>query len=56
VPSILRKTYTKKGSEIKRSILEHGVCGVGVYDVELVQHIFGAIQEYCNFSRPEWLF
>lgn len=52
----LRKTYTKKGSEIKRSILEHGVCGVGVYRVDLVQHIFGAIQEYGSFENPAWLF
>ncbi len=54
--SNLRKTYTKKGSEIKRSILEHGVCGVGVHRSEIVQHIFGAIQEYAGFDNPAWLF
>lgn len=54
--SNLRKTYTKKGSQIKRSVLAHGVCGVGVYSVELVQHIFGAIQEYGGFDNPDWLF
>jgi hypothetical protein len=52
----LRKTYTKKGSEIKHSILKHGVCGIGVYSVERVQHIFGAIQEYGGFDNPDWLF
>ncbi len=54
--SNLRKTYTKKGSEIQRSILKYGVCGIGVYSVELVEHIFGAIQEYCGFENPDWLF
>jgi len=51
-----RKTYIKKGSEIQHSILEHGVCGVGVYRTDLVQHIFGAIQEYGGFDNPDWLF
>jgi hypothetical protein len=54
--SNLRKTYTKKGSEIQRSILKYGVCGIGVYSVELVEHIFGAIQEYGGFDNPDWLF
>lgn len=54
--SNLRKTYTKKGSKIKRSILEHGVCGVGVHSTKIVQHIYGAIQEYGGFENPEWLF
>ncbi len=53
--SNLRKTYTKKGSEIQRSILEHGVCGVGVNRSEIVQHIYGAIQEYGGFDNPDWL-
>lgn len=51
-----RKTYIKKGSEVQHSILEHGVCGVGVHRTDLVQHIFGAIQEYGGFDNPDWLF
>jgi hypothetical protein len=51
-----RKTLTKKGSQIQHSVLEHGVCGVGVYKSEVVQHIFGAIQEYAGFDNPDWLF
>jgi predicted transcriptional regulator len=54
--SNLRKTYTKKGSDIQHSILKYGVCGIGVYSVELVEHIFGAIQEYGGFDNPDWLF
>jgi hypothetical protein len=51
-----RKTFTKKGSEIQHSVLKYGVCGVGVYKSEIVQHIFGAIQEYGGFDNPDWLF
>ena len=51
-----RKTFTKKGSEIQHSVLKYGVCGVGVYRSEVVQHIFGAIQEYGGFENPDWLF
>jgi hypothetical protein len=54
--SNLRKTYTKRGSEIKHSTLKYGVCGIGVNDVRTVQHIYGAIQEYGGFEKPEWLF
>jgi hypothetical protein len=52
----LRKTYIKKGSEIRRNTLKNGVCGIGVYKTEIIQHIYGAIQEYGGFDNPEWLF
>lgn len=51
-----RKTFTKKGSEIQHSVLHYGVCGVGINRSEIVQHIFGAIQEYGGFDNPDWLF
>lgn len=54
--SNLRKTHIKKGSELKHSTLKYGVCGVGVNDVKVVQHIYGAIQAYGGFENPEWLF
>ena len=54
--SNLRTTYTKKGSQIQHSILKHGVCGVNVSNVKIVQHIFGAIQEYGGFDNLDWLF
>jgi hypothetical protein len=54
--SCLRKTQTKKGSEIRRSILKNGVCGIMVSKTEIAQHIYGAIQEYGGFDNPDWLF
>lgn len=52
----LSKTQVKKGSDTRRNILENGVCSVRVYNTELAQHIFGAIQEYGGFENPDWLF
>ncbi|MBI5670462.1 MAG: hypothetical protein HZC41_20920 [Chloroflexi bacterium] len=35
--------------------LVYGVCQVRVDNTRLVQHIFGAIQEYAGIEKPEWL-
>jgi hypothetical protein len=35
--------------------LPYGVCTLRVYDTRLVQHIYGAIQEYAGFDEPSWL-
>jgi len=51
----MRKTYIKRGSSVQHSILQHGVCGINVNRVGIVQHIFGAIQEYGGFENPAWL-
>jgi DNA-binding transcriptional regulator YdaS (Cro superfamily) len=40
----------------KRNKLPYGVCSLGVKrSTDLVQHIFGAIQEYAGFEEPRWL-
>ncbi|MBC8099697.1 MAG: hypothetical protein H7Y11_09670 [Armatimonadetes bacterium] len=51
----LRKTMVKKVSTSRNNILEYGVCGITVNNVAVIQHIYGAIQEYGGFDRPEWL-
>lgn len=35
--------------------LMYGVCVIGVYKVRVMQHIYGAIQEYTGIDKPEWL-
>ncbi|NWG15900.1 MAG: hypothetical protein HXY41_04625 [Chloroflexi bacterium] len=55
-PSALRKVLYKKGSVIRNRVIKNGVCTVRVYRSELLQHIYGAIQEYGGFENPEWLF
>lgn len=52
----LKKIYIKKPGEYRKNMLVNGVCGIAVYRTDLVQHIFGAIQEYAGFDNPAWLF
>lgn len=35
--------------------LLYGVATIAVYNTQLAQHIFGAIQEYSGIDKPEWL-
>ena len=39
----------------KKDKLPYGVCTLTVNDTELIQHIYGAIQEYGGFEEPRWL-
>lgn len=55
--SALRKTQFKQGSDKSKRVLANGVCAIRVHrSTRLVQHVFGAIQEYGGFENPEWLF
>lgn len=52
----LRKTQVKRGSDTRKNILINGVCGMRVAkSTRLVQHIYGALQEYAGFDNPAWL-
>lgn len=58
-PSSLRKhmlnhTPTSSSGQA-RNRLPYGVCTVRVNSTRLVQHIFGAIQEYAGCDEPRWL-
>jgi hypothetical protein len=39
----------------KKNKLPYGVGGLYLHDTRIVQHIFGAIQEYGGFEEPRWL-
>jgi hypothetical protein len=59
-PSSLRKhsinarPASSKGGKVNR--LPHGVCSLRVKrSTRIVQHIYGAIQEYGGFTNPLWL-
>jgi transcriptional regulator with XRE-family HTH domain len=55
----LRKTtvnYFSSYSQKKRiSKLRYGTCRVNVHRTEIVQNIYGAIQEYAGFQCEKWL-
>jgi transcriptional regulator with XRE-family HTH domain len=42
-------------SRWRRNVLVHGTACLCVHSTFLVQSIYGAIQEYAAFERPEWL-
>lgn len=52
----LQKTQMKVGSSTRKNRLENGVCALVVHSTEIVQHIYGAIQEYAGFENLAWLF
>ncbi len=58
-PSCLRKStvnvYSKYSQKKRKGRLPYGTIRVCVHSTELVQSIYGAIQEYGGFERPEWL-
>lgn len=54
-PEAIRKTQIKKGGTERKNILPYGVCGLRVNRTSVVQQIFGGIQAYAGFERPEWL-
>lgn len=54
--SCLRKTVHKEGNpRVRHNVLENGICRIAVRKSEVLQHIFGAIQEYAGIEKPEWL-
>ena len=55
--NLIKSVILERGSDSdsKSSELPFGMCSVSVHSVKHVQHIFGAIQEYANIDKPEWL-
>jgi transcriptional regulator with XRE-family HTH domain len=47
--------YSRHSKRKRLNMLPHGTCHVVVSRTSVTQHIFGAIQEYGGFDRPEWL-
>ena len=57
--SCLRKStvnvHSRYSAKKRLNRLPHGTCKLVVCDTAIVQSIYGAIQEYGGFDRPEWL-
>jgi len=47
--------YSKYSQKKRQNKLPYGTTRVTVHSTRIVQSIFGAIQEYGGFERPEWL-
>ena len=57
--SSLRKSqvnaYSKYSQKKRQNKLPYGTAEVRVCNTRIVQTIYGSIQEYGGFERPEWL-
>jgi hypothetical protein len=57
--SSLRKTivnvYSKYSDKKRTNKLPYGTCKLRVHSTRIVQTIYGSIQEYGDFERPEWV-
>lgn len=51
-PTICMPSKSSKGTRSGK--LEYGTCTVVVNQTKIVQHIYGALQEYAGFQRQEW--
>jgi hypothetical protein len=47
--------YSRYSKKKRRNKLPYGTCRIAVHDTSLIQHIYGAIQEYGGLEREEWL-
>lgn len=47
--------YSKYSQKKRVNKLPYGTCALMVHSTRIVQTIYGSIQEYGGFDRPEWL-
>lgn len=47
--------YSRYSKKKRKNKLPYGTCRVCVYSTEIVQAIYGSIQEFAGFDRPEWI-
>lgn len=52
--SVVNK-YSRASKRTRINRLPYGTCRLTFHSTHAVQHIYGAIQEYGGFDRPEWL-
>jgi hypothetical protein len=48
-------TCSRYSQKKRANKLPYGTCALLVHSTEIVQTIYGSIQEYGGFERPEWL-
>jgi len=58
-PASLRRSivnrHSRSSGRKRLNRLPYGTCRITLHRAAVVQSIYGAIQEYGGFERPEWL-
>jgi hypothetical protein len=47
--------YSKYSQKKRKNRLPYGTTALVVNSTQILQTIYGSIQEYAGFERPEWL-
>jgi transposase-like protein len=47
--------YSKYSEKKRKNKLPYGTCRISVHSTEIVQTIYGSIQEFVGFDRADWL-
>jgi hypothetical protein len=47
--------YSRYSKKKRKNKLPYGTCRICVHSTEIVQAIYGSIQEFAGFDRPEWI-
>lgn len=47
--------YSRHSKRKRKNMLPYGTCRVTVHSTEIVQMLYGSIQEFAGFDRPKWL-
>jgi transposase-like protein len=47
--------YSRYSQKKRKNKLPYGTCRIAVHSTEIVQALYGSIQELAGFERPEWL-
>lgn len=47
--------YSRHSKRKRKNMLPYGTCRVTVHSTEIVQMLYGSIQELAGFDRLEWL-
>lgn len=47
--------YSKYSAKKRTNKLPYGTCKLAVHSTRILQTIYGSIQEYGGFDRPQWL-
>jgi transposase-like protein len=47
--------YSRYSKKKRTNKLPYGTCRITVHSTEIVQTIYGSIQEFAGFDRPEWI-
>jgi hypothetical protein len=53
--SVFVRRNSRYSQKKRKNKLPYGTCRIVVHSTEIAQTIYGSIQEFAGFDRPDWL-